>query len=234
MRVMDVCVLIAGPGIFLGRCANFINGELLGAMVGKPGEKGPWWSVKFPHEVLGWSSPGVRGGDGAHTPDLSAAQEGKLWLLAQGEARAGETLATGLRRMVENPGRYAAEWGELLAPRHPSQLYQAVAEGVVCTLVVWWLARPAAGGAGASLGAGGRAPLRLRPGSVMAAWLIAYGVLRIVTEVWRLPDAQFVGASARPWGLSRGQWLSVPMIGAGVAALAWNAARGGRSTQGVR
>jgi len=51
-------VLTAPFGIFFGRIANFINGELLGRIVAMPGRPAPWWSVKFPQELLSGHDPG--------------------------------------------------------------------------------------------------------------------------------------------------------------------------------
>jgi phosphatidylglycerol:prolipoprotein diacylglycerol transferase len=55
------------------------------------------------------------------------------------------------------------------------------------------------------------------PGVVGCWFLIAYGILRITTELVRLPDANL--AVQRVLGLSRGQWLSVAMIAVGAIAL---------------
>lgn len=82
-------------------------------------------------------------------------------------------------------------------PRHPSQLYQAGLEGVLLFVILW-------------LYSGKPRP----PGCVGAAFLIGYGVLRFVAEFGREPDA-FLGLLALR--LSMGQWLSLPMIIAGIA-----------------
>ena len=81
-------------------------------------------------------------------------------------------------------------------PRHPSQLYQAALEGVLLFALLWLYSkkpRP--------------------PGCVSAAFLFGYGVLRFIAEFGREPDA-FLGLLA--WDLSMGQWLSLPMILAGL------------------
>lgn len=85
--------------------------------------------------------------------------------------------------------------------RHPSQLYQFALEGVLLFALLWlYSSRP-------------------RPvGAVSGMFLIGYGALRFVAEFFRAPD-EFLGLLAL--GLSMGQWLSVPMIVAGVALLAW-------------
>ncbi|MBS0189187.1 MAG: prolipoprotein diacylglyceryl transferase [Planctomycetes bacterium] len=203
-HVLDVMALICPPGLFFGRLANFVNGELLGKIVAMPGEKGPWWSVQFPQEIL--SSPMSKGG---HRPPLTATQEHALdelllrhALPTDGFEQAYDRVLTLLQKGGEAGRRIGAELSPLISYRHPSQLYQAFAEGLVlwCVLLFIW-----------------RKP---RAQGVVASWfLIVYGALRILTEFWRLPDAQL--AVQRVLGLSRGQWLSVLMVIAGVVMLAW-------------
>ena len=84
--------------------------------------------------------------------------------------------------------------GEL--PRHPSQLYQMALEGFALFALLWWFsARP-------------------RPlGQVSALFLAGYGVFRFIGEFAREPDS-FLGFLAL--GLSMGQWLSLPMVVAGI------------------
>ena len=86
-------------------------------------------------------------------------------------------------------------------PRHPSQLYQFALEGLLLFFILWlYSARP-------------------RPaGAVSAMFLIGYGLLRFAAEFFREPD-DFLGLLA--FSLSMGQWLSLPMILAGIAMLAW-------------
>ena len=86
-------------------------------------------------------------------------------------------------------------------PRHPSQLYQAVLEGVLLFVLLWLYARQ---------------PRRL--GEVSAAFLTGYGLLRFAAEYFREPDAHLGLLSL---GLSMGQWLSLPMVLAGVALWFW-------------
>ncbi|MBI3147016.1 MAG: prolipoprotein diacylglyceryl transferase [Betaproteobacteria bacterium] len=86
-------------------------------------------------------------------------------------------------------------------PRHPSQLYQFALEGVALFVVLWWFSS------------------RSRPvGAVSGLFLLGYGVCRFLVEFAREPDG-FLGFLAL--GLSMGQWLSLPMILAGGAMLAW-------------
>ena len=91
-------------------------------------------------------------------------------------------------------------------PRHPSQLYQFALEGLVLFAILWLYSR------------------RPRPaGTVGSLFLIAYGVLRIVGEVFREPEALY---GAMPLGLSAGQWLSVPMVLIGTACFVMLQRRG--------
>ncbi len=86
-------------------------------------------------------------------------------------------------------------------PRHPSQLYEFALEGVALFAVLWWVAA------------------KRRPrGAVSACFLTGYGVFRFAVEFTREPDS-YLGLLAL--GFSLGQWLSLPMIIAGLAMLAW-------------
>jgi len=85
-------------------------------------------------------------------------------------------------------------------PRHPSQLYEMALEGFALFALLWWFsAHP-------------------RPRmQVSALFLIGYGLARFVCEFAREPDS-FLGFLAL--GFSMGQWLSLPMILAGMALFA--------------
>lgn len=99
--------------------------------------------------------------------------------------------------------------------RHPSQLYEALAEGVLLAALLWGVYR---GRARSSL------VERRDDGLYGALFLIGYGAARVVIELFRQPDVQFRGP-ADPLGtvlgpLTMGQVLSVLMIVAGVVLLA--------------
>lgn len=106
-------------------------------------------------------------------------------------------------------GRPAPEWlpWAMVFPtggdvaRHPSQLYQALMEGLLLFVLLWWYANKP----------------RYR-GQVSGFFLFGYGVFRFTAEFFREPDAQLGILSL---GLSMGQWLSVPMILAGAALWWW-------------
>ena len=86
--------------------------------------------------------------------------------------------------------------------RHPSQLYEFGLEGALLFIVLWiYAAKP-------------------RPRGAVSAWfLICYGLIRFGVEFTREPDS-FLGLLAL--GLSMGQWLSAPMIVAGIVLLVWS------------
>ena len=82
-------------------------------------------------------------------------------------------------------------------PRHPSQLYQALTEGLLLFLILWWYSS--------------------RPRPVMAVsgvFMIGYGSFRFATEFFRTPDAH-LGFIAFDW-IMMGQLLSLPMVVVGV------------------
>ena len=83
--------------------------------------------------------------------------------------------------------------------RHPSQLYQFAMEGMLLFVILWIYARK---------------PRPVR--AVSAVFLIGYGIFRFLAEFAREPDS-FQGLLS--FGMSMGQWLSLPMILAGIAIL---------------
>lgn len=120
------------PVIFLGRLANFLNGELPGRLSTAP------WAVVFP-----------------------------------------------------------APYDE--APRHPSQLYEACAEGLVVGLVLLYL----------------KGRLTAKPGALSFAFLGLYSIARFFVEFTREPDPQL----GLIHGLSMGQWLSMLALSAAIIGL---------------
>ena len=91
-------------------------------------------------------------------------------------------------------------------PRHPSQLYQAGFEGLLLGLLLlalFWQTRA-----------------RYRPGLLVAVFTIGMGLGRFLMEFFREPDAHLAYLVVET-GLSRGQWLSLPMILIGVVVLVY-------------
>ncbi len=89
-------------------------------------------------------------------------------------------------------------WGVLFytapdGPRHPSQIYEALLEGIVLFCVLWWFSNR-----------------KTFPGQISGLFLLLYGLFRIFVEFFREPDGH-IGALAFDW-LTMGQLLSLPMI----------------------
>ena len=131
--VCDMGVIGAPIGLFFGRCANFVNGELWGKETDLP------WGVMF------------ETGGGVY--------------------------------------------------RHPSQLYEAVLEGIVIFVVLYVLSR--------------RVPPRPQ-GTFTGVFLALYGTFRFLVEFVRVPDAQ-LGYLFGP--ITMGQLLSLPLVVAGIVLL---------------
>lgn len=86
--------------------------------------------------------------------------------------------------------------------RHPSQLYQALLEGLVLFVILYVISR------------------KPRPmGLISGLFLFIYGLFRFIVEFTRAPDAH-IGVDAFGWA-TRGQLLSLPMIAAGALLVLW-------------
>ena len=86
-------------------------------------------------------------------------------------------------------------------PRHPSQLYEAALEGAALALimlVLFWKTRA-----------------RWRPGLLVGVFALGMALARFAVEFFREPDAQ-LSEFARTTGLSMGQWLTLPLMAAGL------------------
>ncbi len=87
-------------------------------------------------------------------------------------------------------------------PRHPSQLYQFALEGLALFVLLWLYSR------------------KPRPvGAVFGLFLVGYGSFRFLVEYTRNPDDGIFGLMT--FGISMGQWLSLPMVLAGVGLMIW-------------
>lgn len=141
LTLADLGAIAAPIGLFLGRCANFINGELWGAPTDLP------WGVVF-------------GGSAG------------------------------------------------MIPRHPSQLYEALLEGVLLFIILFVLSR--------------KQPPFPR-GTFIGVFMMLYGVCRFLIEFVRQPDAH-IGYLAGGW-LTMGQVLSVPLVMLGIALVVFASAK---------
>lgn len=196
---LDLTVLGASVGIFFGRLANFINGELFGRVI----EGRTPLAVQFPKEMLLWVAQkktnflmeleeAIQALKGAGT--ASRWQEKLYHFESTGEASGVYTTIHELIKACEaGKQEVIAALSQVLSYRHPSQIYQAFWEGLLPFLIVWWVwrSRPRRAGLTASL------------------WMLTYALMRMVGEQFRMPDVQL---GFRAWGLTRGQWLSVAML----------------------
>lgn len=171
-NIGDNLVVVAPIGLFFGRCANFINGELFGRVTTVP------WAVQFPKELYG-APP-----ETARLAVSEAAQINPKW-----------TTISDVIENVRNSPELREQLAGTLSPRHPSQIYEALLEGAVLFTILWIL----------------RTRFRLPNGVLTGIFFIAYAVLRFLGEIFREPDAPMVA-----W-LSRGQFLSLFLIGIGLA-----------------
>ena len=112
----NLCV-VAPIGLFLGRCANFINGELYGRVTNVS------WAMQFPKELL--DAGNAAEADRA----LAAAQQ------IDPSIRSVESIIEGVRT---NPA-LADALRPILTPRHPSQLYEAALEGIALFAILWFV-----------------------------------------------------------------------------------------------
>lgn len=170
----DNLVVAVPIGLFLGRVANFINGELYGRIADVP------WAMQFPKELL--------------EPANAAEAEQALAACRQVDPSLGlETIVESVRT---NPQITTALRG-ILTPRHPSQLYEALLEGVVLFAILWFV----------------RTRARPPNGFLTGLFMICYGTFRIVVEYFREPDAALIGM------FTRGQFFSFFVVALGVGFL---------------
>jgi len=182
----DTLVCGAPLGIFLGRIANFINGELFGRVTNVP------WAMKFPTEMLHedfyrlGGQPGLLPEGIQHSPDIIAFFE---------QNRGGR-----------------AELEAILHPRHPSQLYEALGEGLfLCAILLFIRIKWP----------------RLPHGILTGLFFLLYSVIRIALENVRQPDS----GSEMIMGLTKGQFFSTFMIVTGLAFLLWGCFFGKRPAE---
>jgi len=120
-----------------------------------------------------------------------------------------------VREIADATGISTAGASYVNLPRHPSQLYEALLEGVILWAVMWFVFRK-------------RKPFN---GFMVGIYLIGYSIARFIAEYFRQPDPglDFViqwGTSdnprwllASPFNLTTGQILSLLMIAAGIVVL---------------
>ncbi|MEO5720547.1 MAG: prolipoprotein diacylglyceryl transferase [Chthoniobacterales bacterium] len=168
----NLCV-VAPVGLFFGRCANFINGELYG----RPSNVA--WAVQFPKELL---------------ESGNAAQADQAIALAQKFDPGMNSVENVIAAAQSNP-QIEQVLRTVLTPRHPSQIYEGLVEGVLLFLVLWMV----------------RTKMRQPNGVITGLFLSIYAIGRIIVENFREPDAPMIGM------FTRGQFFSFFLIVLGFA-----------------
>ena len=117
----DGLCVVAPVGLFCGRVANFINGELYGRVA-----DGVGWAVKFPLSL-------------AEEPQ--AVRDAAWQACAEVDPRAMDTIGSveQLAALARTSPEMTAKLGEFLTPRHPSQIYAALLEGAALFAILWWV-----------------------------------------------------------------------------------------------
>lgn len=188
----DTLVCGAPLGIFLGRIANFINGELFGRVTNVS------WAMKFPTEI---------------THQDFVAQGGSAQL-QQDVYQMGLQHSPEIIRFFEQNRGGRAELEAILHARHPSQLYEALGEGLLLSAILLFIRV--------------KFP-KLPHGIVTGLFFILYAVARIALEFVRQPDS----GSELIMGLTKGQFFSTFMVVTGLAFIAYGWLFGQRPEKGV-
>jgi phosphatidylglycerol:prolipoprotein diacylglycerol transferase len=113
----DNLVVVAPIGLCLGRCANFINGELYGRVANVP------WAMQFPKELL----------------EPANAAEADRALAACQQIDPSLSSAEAVVQAVHTNPQIATVLRGILTPRHPSQLYEAFLEGILLFAILWFV-----------------------------------------------------------------------------------------------
>lgn len=174
----DTLVCGAPLGIFLGRIANFINGELFGRVTNSS------WAMKFPTEITHQDFV-VQGGDQQLQNDVF---------------QRGLQHSPDIIKFFEQQRGGRAELETILHPRHPSQLYEALGEGLFLCAILLFIRI--------------KFP-RLPHGIITGLFFLLYSIIRIALENVRQPDS----GSEMIMGLTKGQFFSTFMIVTGIAFL---------------
>lgn len=208
----DNLVTVSPVGVFFGRIANFVNGELYGRRTDGP------IATKFPEELsevvqspngLDWMFPtsqlrdlAARAGEAA--PGLAGKVDSAISsATANGFDAHRSVVALIQEASADNPA-FRAMLGEILTPRHPSQLYEAAVEGLLIFLIML--------------------TVRLKwknlyHGVLTGLFFVLYAIGRIAVENLREPDSGHIA------GLTKGQFYSTFMIVMGIAFLIYGFTR---------
>lgn len=195
-HLCDLTTLGGTIGIFFGRIANFINGELFG----REAPADFFWAVKFPQEMYLWPTEASDKLAGLETVVPLIGIHSSTWdqwlskisAHADGYLQIERAIGRLIAATQEGNSLVTRALAPLLTPRYPSQLYEALLEGLLLFVVLAWLWRK-----------------KRADGFIAGAFLLVYPLVRIFGEQFRLPDVQI---GFQLFGLTRGQWLSIGML----------------------
>jgi len=190
----DSLVVAAPLGIFFGRCANFINGELFGRIA-----HGVSWAMQFPKEIVTYDPSTYMPPDGSEQ-----VFKPEIWAQMLEQCRQISPAlnnSSAIADAAESSEPVRTVLAHILNPRYPSQLIEACLEGLLLFAVLWLI----------------RTRTRVAEGVTTGAFFIFYALLRIFGEQFREPD---VGIKFT-LGLTRGQFLSLFMIAIGTGFIAY-------------
>ncbi len=206
--VADTCALAVTPGIFAVRVANFINGELFGRATTKDTP----FAMQFPTDDRASQLLGIGPGWPMRDRELciQVAFGKRTFADVRPElhetdldGRAIDWLAVAPKLDWAKVSKVTVDGEPYVPYRHPSQLYEAVGEGLLLGLVLavlWWATRHRS----------------LPRGRFAGIFMVGYAAIRGGLEFVRQPDAH-LGIVAL--GMTMGQLLSVGVLCGGVLML---------------
>ena len=208
----DNLVVVAPIGLFLGRCANFVNGELYGRIATVS------WAMKFPTELSNWTIDQIFGiaqrcsaASETFAAEFAKLQAARLDGSIDSDGKLAHKTIDALSASAQDQPGVAAILQEVLPARHPSQLYEAALEGLALFAILLLVRL--------------RWP-NLRHGILTGLFFVLYAIFRISVEFFREPDL----GKSQFGALTRGQFYSAFMIAVGIGffVYAWRFPRRNR------
>ncbi|MBR1978567.1 MAG: prolipoprotein diacylglyceryl transferase [Akkermansia sp.] len=190
--VTDGLAIVCTIGIFFGRVANFINGELYGRITTATNPI----AMKFPQEFFALPTTTQIQAKAALDHTMGAPIE--TLAICDNAGMPTESFFDIMMRLTRENDSFRETLGQFLTPRYPSQLFEALGEGLIIFIVLIAL----------------RLGWKNAPSGIFSAlFCFMYATARISTECFREPDAD-------TWhGITRGQYLSFAIVALGVAFL---------------
>lgn len=168
LHLFDLATIGAPLGLFVGRIANFINGEL----IGRACDRDFPLAVQFPQEI-------------GETWTYEQVEALRTFAILQGEPYSQTEHRALIESAIAHVQSGDAAWmtylAEHLTPRYPSQIFAGLTEGVIVFVVLLFLFRKP-----------------VKAGLICGAFCITYSLMRVVNEFFRRPDAQFIEKGQLP------------------------------------